>query len=176
MLDKNIKSVGAVLSLSILIGCGGGGSGGSDNSSGSVSQTETLPATEAVIEESNNVIESHTQAELKMSELQAATNFAFSTKKEIEVNIDINTLLAENALLGERAYVSIYRDYALLPSGQFYPDSSSRVLSGNLSDGLFNQTFIALNNQSSYLIEVWFYNGEKPIQEELTLITNELIL
>ena len=179
MLNKNIKSVGVFLSLSILIGCGGGG-GGSDgsvaSSSESVSQTETISVTEVVTEEPNNEIQSNTQAELKMSELQAETNFTFSSKNQIEVSIDVNSLLVESDQVGERAYLSIYRDYTILPSGQFYPDSSSRVLAGELSGGVFNQSFVALNNQSSYLVEVWFYNGEKPIQEELSLIANELIL
>lgn len=179
MLDKNIKNVAVVLSLSVLVGCGGGGGGSgssSDISSESAPQVVTTTIIEATTEETNNALESNPEVKIQMSELQAATNFTFSNKNQIEVSIDVNNLLAESDQLGERAYLSIYRDYTLLPSGQFYPDSSTRVLAGDLSEGLFNQSFVALNSQPSYLVEVWFYNGDKPIQKEITLVAKKLIL
>ena len=90
------------------------------------------------------------------------------------MGIDLRDLLDLNSQTGLRAYVSIYREYKLLSSGQFYPDPSSRVLARELYDGQFNHSFIALNNQSAYLIEVWFYNGKQPIQKEKIIIANIL--
>ncbi|WP_413701788.1 hypothetical protein ACLKMH_09720 [Psychromonas sp. KJ10-10] len=62
-----------------------------------------------------------------------------------------------------------------LNTGRFYPDSSSRVISGALDRGIFTESFTAINQQSAYLIEIWFYDGSEPQQEVITLINNELV-
>jgi len=131
---------------------------------------------ETVILDEVVVIEEYVfQPEVEMDELRASADFSFSDKNQITVSIDIAKLLAENGQTGARAYLSIYSDYRLLPTEKFYPDASSRVLAGDLSDGTFNQSFVALNEQSDYLIEVWFYNGEQPLQTEKAVIKNSLI-
>lgn len=103
---------------------------------------------------------------MEMSALFAEPDFNFTRKQQIQVALDLSEYLDLNIDQGKRAYISIYCNYQLLQSVLFYPDSASRVLSGVLQDGKFNSAFVGLNNQSVYLVEVWFYDGEQPIQKE----------
>lgn len=154
----------------------------SDSESSSVNDTNSESLTESVQHVANNLDVQNTsneevkyiyQPEVEMSELRATADFNFSDKKQVTVSLDLTTVLELNQQTGERAYISIYAEYQLL-AGRFYPDSSTRVLAGELQNGLFNHSFVALNNQSSYLIEVWFYNGETALQKEQQIIGNNL--
>lgn len=104
-----------------------------------------------------------------MQELVAAEDFLFTTKQSIHVSISLPEYETE------RAYISVYRDYQLLPSGRYYPDASSRIIAGNLKRGEFESRFVALNKQAKFLVEVWFYDGQDALQKEVYLVNNELI-
>lgn len=146
-----------------LIGCGGGG----DSETASTSNNETD------IDEQVTV-ETPAEATVDMSELKASDDFDFTSKEQIEVSFDISDVLADNEKTGSRAYVSVYSDYTLLDSGQYYSNGSSRVVAGDLQDGAFNSSFTSLNDQSTYLIEVWFYNGDDPLQSVQSIVDNSL--
>lgn len=165
----NIKRTFGLLLASMLIGCGGsdGESSGADGGTGGASAAiEDKQVTPAAVDSVKSALE--------MSELYADPDFDFSSKETVlsSLNLSDSTLL--NAAQKQRAYVSIYRDYQLLPSGRYHPDANSRVLSGALVDGVFDNSFIGLNNQSTYLIEVWFYDGELPLQKEVTVMDGHL--
>lgn len=152
MLNNKIEVAICTLFILNIVGCGG--------SSG-----------ESTISSSNSI---ELEAIAEMRELVASEDFNFINKYEVTVSLDLTEALDFNDQSGSRAYVSIYGDYQLLTSGIFYPDPSSRVLAGELNNGVFKHSFTALNNHTSYLLDVWFYNGEQPIQKELTLIENNL--
>jgi len=122
-------------------------------------------------EQGQSLIES---AKEEMSLLVANSEFDFTSKQQIDVTLDLIEELSYTDKIDQRAYVSIYRDYQLLDSGTFYPNASSRIIGGDLQNGIFNHSFVSLNNQSSYLVEVWFYNGEEPIQKEIEVVGNSL--
>lgn len=163
---SNIKvkiAVGLCFIINV-VGCGGSDSSGE--------QTSEAVDDILIEEEEALLIE---EAKIEMSELVADTDFNFSTKQQIDVSLDLTEELEENGQTGKRAYVSIYRDYQLLESEEFYPNASSRVVAGELNDGLFEHSLTNLDGQTAYLIEVWFYDGEDPLQKELQIDGTQLI-
>lgn len=159
----NKKLVMCVLFIFTLIGCGGGGGGDS-------TPPPTIPD-DPIDDPVNDLPE---KATVEMSELKASDDFDFTSKQKIEVALDLTTLLASNGHAGLRAYVSVYSDYTLLDSGQYYANASSRVLGGDLLDGKFASSFTSLNAQDTYLLEVWFYTGESPLQREQSIVDGTL--
>lgn len=167
---SKVKHVTIFAIISTLIGCGGGGSGGG---------TATTPVDTVIAENNETMVNSVeniqvADTELAMNELIASDNFTFTNKQKINVELDLTQLLTDNNQTGQRAYVSIYADYQLLPSGEIFPQSSTRVLAGDLINGQFNHDFVAMNNQNEYLIEIWFYNGQPAIQKQEKVIANRL--
>ena len=137
----------------------GGSDGGSENVEAIIeSPNETVSEIESVSVE---------QALQEMDSLVATQDFSFTTKDNIEVIVELND--------DQRAYISLYQEYQQLDSGRYYPDSASLVISGALQNGLFKQSFIGLNKQTQYLLEVWFYDGSEPLQQELIVDDNQLI-
>ena len=150
MLNTIIKLISLLLFSLILSGCGGSGGGDAqENAELQLEQAEAVTTT--------------------MDSLVAAEDFSFTSKKQIQVILELNDYQ------DQRAFVSVYREYQLLDSGRYYPDSASRVISGQLQSGIFNESFTALDNQQEYLIEVWFYDGREPLQKELSVNNNQLI-
>lgn len=167
------KKVSTLLLISTLIGCGGGSGGGAAPTSTTVNVDNNQVESEQ-IEPVTNAVLPVIETDLRMSDLVASDDFKFTNKQQVQVSLDLSELLAVNNQTGKRAYVSVYRDYQRLPSGQFYPLSESRLLAGELNNGQFNHAFVAMNNQSEYLIEVWFYNGDPAIQKQQMLVNNTL--
>lgn len=152
-----------MLTMLTLVGCGG---------SGGDSDTPPLPETEVQTESEAEInVEA---APLLMSELFADPGFMFTSKSTVVVDLDLAAVLDAHNQTGNRAYVSIYPQYQQLPSMDYYPDTSSRILAGEVNNGVFKSEFINVNNAAVYLIEIWFYNGAPPIQQEKLLADNLL--
>ena len=156
----NTKVVISGVFIFSLMGCGGGGGGGSSSST-PVDETPVVEDPVSVLPE---------EASIDIVDLRASDDFTFTSKDEIDVSLDLSSDLDSD----ERAYVSVYSDYSVLDSGEFYADASSRVVAGNLQDSAFNSSFTSLTDQSTYLIEVWSYSGEKPLQKEQTVVDSKL--
>lgn len=156
----NAKVVISGIFIVSLMGCGGGGG---DTPPASIPEDET-----PVIEDPVTVLPE--EASVAISELKASEDFTFTSKEEVEVSLD----LANEVDTDTRAYVSVYSDYTLLDSGDFYANGSSRVVSGSLEDGQFSSAFISLDGQDTYLIEIAYYTGEAPLQKEQTVTDNSL--
>lgn len=174
MLSSKLKIASSVVFISTLIGCGGGGSSSSGNSSvGSNTSTDNSEVTQVTTVETE-ITQDNEVTVMRMADLIASDDFEFTNKEQVDVALDLESELIDISQTGARAYVSIYEQYQVLPSGQFYPDAASRVVAGELQDGQFNQRFTAFNDDSSYLIEVWFYNGEPAMQKVQMLVNNKL--
>jgi len=164
MSDTIIKPFMLSLFCLMLNACGGSG-GGSEDAANVISESPEATLTETVDIEPVAV----EQALPAMRDLVAAKDFTFTTKNNIQLQLTLNDYQQQ------RAYVSLYSAYQKLPSGRYYPDSASRVIGGALQSGTFEQSFIGLNNQQQYLIEVWFYDGREPLQKELLVNNKQLI-
>ncbi len=143
----------------LITACGGGGSSssaaienGSDNS----------------ITIGNNDAGAAISTQKTMQELVAADDFLFTSKEEVQVSVSLNEYN------NKRAYISVYGDYQQLPSGRYYPNAGSRTTAGNLEQGQFKSSFITHNEQPTFLVEVWLYDGQDAIQKELSLTNNKL--
>ncbi|PKF62466.1 hypothetical protein CW745_03270 [Psychromonas sp. psych-6C06] len=176
-MNSKIDKIFAFAIVTTLAACGGSGG------SGSAVQNITEPATLVTSSDSKPLVVGQTllqitptlePAVMKMNDLQADDSFSFSSKQQVQVSVDLQSLLASQQRSASRAYLSVYSDYTELDSGQFYAKASSRILAGELNNGQFQQSFMALNDQSQYLIEVWFYNGDLPLQKEQTIVANRL--
>lgn len=104
----------------------------------------------------------------QMNTLVASADFNFTSKSNVSVKIELVEYQQE------RTFVSLYSDYQRLESGLYYPRSESRLLAGQLENGSFEQDFIKLTQQQSYLVEVWFYDHRPPLQKEIMIIDNTL--
>ena len=164
MFSQTIKILMLTPMLLVLIGCGG-----SEVSQSSNNITSDVNANDLLNESGDEQV-------IEMSELVASDDFTFSSKQTVNVSLELNDLLIERDQEDTRAYISIYREFQQLETGEYFPDSSTRVLGGQLNNALFNQKFTETDLQSEYLVEVWFYNGEAPIQQLLVLEGNELTL
>ena len=145
----------AVLSL-FIYGCGG--SDGGSSSSGGTQDLVVEPSQESVL-----------VATVEMDDLLAEEDFNFTSKNQIQVSLALTNYPYE------RSYVSIYSEYQQLDSGDYYPESTSRVISGVLTEGKFVQSFVSSINTQQYLLEIWSYDGQPPVQKELFLQENKLI-
>ena len=145
-----------ILCLSVFImlnGCGGGGDSGA-----------AAPIVQAV----EPTPDQNDEPVVDINTLVAAPDFSFTTKSDITVNLTIEQYQ------DQRSIINIYRQYQLLDTGDYYPKPASRVVSGPLLNGHFSQTFIGLNQQAKYLVEVWSFDGSPPLQRELTVTNNQL--
>jgi hypothetical protein len=146
----------------ILLGCGGGGSS-SDNGSKVATPAAQTPSENIEIEP-----EAKEEEVVDIQSLIIADDFTFTMKENVQVNITLSEYI------NERAYVSVYQRYQLIDSEQYYAIADSRVLGGALTQGEFNQSFVTLNNQEEYLVEVWFYDNRAPLQRVLYANNNSL--
>lgn len=159
MLNTTMKLSNVMFFLLLVTGCGGSGGGGSSVEPQQVTIDQVMDVESEPVESTS----------LAMVDLVANEDFTFANKNQVDVLLELpeyNT---------QRGYVSVYKAYQQLDSDRFYPDSTSRVISGALVNGLFEQSFASINNQQQYLIEVWFYDGQEPIQKVLALAGNQLI-
>jgi len=144
-----------IFCLAIVItlnGCGGGSS--KEAPSQPTSAEKPTAQTQQPVFDINNLI--------------AAPDFSFTTKSEITVNLVIEQYQ------DQRSFVNIYRHYQQLDTGAYYPSPASRVVAGALSNGTFIHSFIGLNQQQRYLVEIWSFDGLPPLQRELTVNNNQL--
>ncbi|MCP4322778.1 MAG: hypothetical protein GY951_17580 [Psychromonas sp.] len=177
MFNIKLKVMMSVLLILFITACGG--SGGGEQTATPVAKPKPTPKPVPVAESADETESDVAKLEAlgavqAMNNLKVQADFTFTSKQQVKVSLDLTELLALYDQTGQRAYVSVYHDYTKLPTGDYYPNSSSRILSGEIKDGQFQHYFIHLNNQADYLVEIWFYNGAKPVQKELTVAANNI--
>ncbi|KAB0300910.1 hypothetical protein F2Z80_17625 [Vibrio fortis] len=94
-----------------------------------------------------------------MSELTVPDGFDYNPVEQHDLNIDISHI-SKN-----RSFVSVYSRYSERSDATFKPDYSSRLLAGSLNNGQFNSSFTAPISEENILIEIWFYDGQAPLQQ-----------
>ena len=170
------KSVQLALLLTplVLVGCGGGGGGGGGGSSASSPSPSTpvvstpgvtTPSTPTVVSAPVSTPTQVTTASsngpqaYKMDELVVPDGFDYNSVDQFDLNIDISNISTE------RSFVSVYSRFTTRADSTFKPDYSSKVLAGPLDNGVFASNFSAPLSEETLLIEIWFYDGQSPLQQ-----------
>ncbi|MFA0057017.1 hypothetical protein [Vibrio echinoideorum] len=145
------KSVQLALLLTplVLVGCGGGGGGGGSSASSPSPSTPTQVTTAS----------SNGPQAYKMDELVVPDGFDYNSVDQFDLNIDISNISTE------RSFVSVYSRFTTRADSTFKPDYSSKVLAGPLDNGVFASNFSAPLSEETLLIEIWFYDGQSPLQQ-----------
>ena len=134
---KQASLISLLASTTLIFGCGGGGGGG-----GGGSTAAPAPAVAST-----------------MSDLTVPDGFDYNPVEQHDLNIDISHISTN------RSFVSVYSRYSERSDATFKPDYSSRLLAGSLNNGQFNSSFTAPISEENILIEIWFYDGQAPLQQ-----------
>jgi hypothetical protein len=148
-------TVTSIISLGLLVGCGGGG-GGSD-SGGSVSTppaTAPDPAPAPVPAPTPVVVTERT-----MEDLSIPNDFDYQPIEAYSLIVD-----ATNDVNG-RAFVSIYTEFVEKSSGELEPNYESKVASQALRNGKAELNFNAAEHVGAFLVEIWTYDGNDPVKK-----------
>lgn len=146
------------MTLVSLTACGGGGGGGSDSVTSSEEQVNNAEVTAETITATPAPQQT---AATRMQELNVSEDFNFDALTEQQIS------LSYSQFVHTRAYVSVYSDFTELSNGEYIPKDNSRLVSGPLMEGQFQGAILALPQQT-YLVEVWQYQGQTPLQHLLT--------
>lgn len=158
-----LKTMSLFIISSMLFSCGGSSS--DDNPTDVIDTSEV----DSISSEENQASTEVLPPDKTMQSLVAPSDFLFINKENVTATI----ISPEHK--AQRAYISVYTDYQQLPSGRFYPDGNTRIISGSLIEGQFEEFFISLKEQPSYLVEVWRYDGQDALQKEVYIHDNKLI-
>lgn len=132
---KQASLISLLASATLIFGCGGGGGGGGSSTAAPAPAAST------------------------MSELTVPDGFDYNPVEQHDLNIDISHISTN------RSFVSVYSRYSERSDATFKPDYSSRLLAGSLNNGQFNSSFTAPISEEAILIEIWFYDGQAPLQQ-----------
>ncbi|MEZ8066067.1 hypothetical protein [Vibrio sp. FF145] len=106
----------------------------------------------------NAVISNGPQA-YKMDELVIPDGFDYNSVDQFDLSIDISNISTD------RSFVSVYSRFTTRADSTYKPDYSSKVIGGPLDNGTFTSNFAAPLSEDTLLIEIWFYDGQAPLQQ-----------
>ncbi|MEG3696241.1 hypothetical protein V5098_24315 [Vibrio coralliirubri] len=158
------KSLAVILAAAplVLAGCGGGGGGGGSTSTASPS-TPSAPATPSTPVTATPSPSPETSAaaaqSYTMSDLVVPDGFDYNSVEQFDLNIDISSISTD------RSFVTVYSRFSTRDDSTLKPDYSSKVIAGPLDNGVFASNFAAPVNHDALLIEIWFYDGQPPLQQ-----------
>lgn len=135
---KQASLITLLASTTLLFGCGGGGGGGG-------STAAPAPAVAST-----------------MSDLTVPDGFDYNPVDQHDLDIDISHISTS------RSFVSVYSRYSERSDSSLKPDYSSRLLAGSLTNGQFSSSFTAPISEENLLIEIWFYDGQEPLQQVIS--------
>jgi len=142
----NTLTIGSIVLL--LTACGGGDGGGDSGGSTSTPAATLVPTT--------------------MEELVVPDGFDYNPVGSYQMSIDISDTSTE------RAFVSVYSRYNTRSDNTLKPDYSSKVVASSLANGKLELNFSAPNVNESMLVEIWFYNGEDPLQQTFSTSQSQI--
>ncbi len=154
------KSLAVILAAAplVLAGCGGGGGGGSASTPSP--STPATPSTPVTATPSPSPATSTVAAQsYTMSDLVVPDGFDYSSVEQFDLDIDISSISTD------RSFVTVYSRFSTRDDSTLKPDYSSKVIAGPLDNGVFASNFAAPVNHEVLLIEIWFYDGQPPLQQ-----------
>lgn len=165
------KSLAVILATAplVLAGCGGGGGGGGSASTPSPS-TPATPSTPVTATPSPSPVTGAVAAQsYTMSDLVVPDGFDYSSVDQFDLDIDISSISTD------RSFVTVYSRFSTRDDSTLKPDYSSKVIAGPLDNGVFASNFAAPVNHEALLIEIWFYDGQPPLQQVVSSGDSQIV-
>lgn len=168
------KSLAVILAAAplVLAGCGGGGGGGGSASTPSPStpSTPATPSTPVTATPSPSPVTGAVAAQsYTMSDLVVPDGFDYSSVDQFDLDIDISSISTD------RSFVTVYSRFSTRDDSTLKPDYSSKVIAGPLDNGVFASNFAAPVNHEALLIEIWFYDGQPPLQQVVSSGDSQIV-
>ncbi|MEZ8787958.1 hypothetical protein AB6D73_11955 [Vibrio splendidus] len=169
------KSLAVILAAAplVLAGCGGGGGGGGGSASTpspSTPSTPATPSTPVTTTPSPSPVTGAIAAQsYTMSDLVVPDGFDYSSVDQFDLDIDISSISTE------RSFVTVYSRFSTRDDSTLKPDYSSKVIAGPLDNGVFASNFAAPVNHEALLIEIWFYDGQPPLQQVVSSGDSQIV-
>ncbi|OCH50551.1 hypothetical protein [Vibrio sp. ZF57] len=168
------KSLAVILAAAplVLAGCGGGGGGGGSASTPSPStpSTPATPSTPVTATPSPSPVTGAVAAQsYTMSDLVVPDGFDYSSVEQFDLDIDISSISTD------RSFVTVYSRFSTRDDSTLKPDYSSKVIAGPLDNGVFASNFAAPVNHDALLIEIWFYDGQPPLQQVVSSGDSQIV-
>lgn len=157
----------------LLAGCGGGGGGGGGSTASPSPSSPSSPATPAtpvaVTPSPSPVASAVATPTYTMNDLVVPDGFDYSSVEQFDLDIDISSISTD------RSFVTIYSRFSTRADSTLKPDYSSKVIAGPLDNGVFASNFTAPVNHDSLLIEIWFYDGQPPLQQVVSSSDSQIV-
>lgn len=172
------KSLAVILASAplILAGCGGGGGGSSASTPSPSTPSPSTPSTPETQSTPLTATPSPSPAtsavaaqSYTMSDLVVPDGFDYSSVEQFDLDIDISSISTD------RSFVTVYSRFSTRDDSTLKPDYSSKVIAGSLDNGVFASNFTAPVNHDSLLIEIWFYDGQPPLQQVVSSGDSQII-
>jgi len=166
------KSLAVILAAAplVLAGCGGGGGGSASTPSPSTPSTPATPSTPVTATPSPSPATSAVAAQsYTMSDLVVPDGFDYSSVEQFDLDIDISSISTD------RSFVTVYSRFSTRDDSTLKPDYSSKVIAGPLDNGVFASNFAAPVNHEALLIEIWFYDGQPPLQQVVSSGNSQIV-
>ena len=170
------KSLAVILATAplVLAGCGGGGGGGGSASTPSPSTpsapaTPSTPVTVTATPSPSPVTGAGAAQSYTMSDLVVPDGFDYSSVDQFDLDIDISSISTD------RSFVTVYSRFSTRDDSTLKPDYSSKVIAGPLDNGVFASNFAAPVNHEALLIEIWFYDGQPPLQQVVSSGDSQIV-
>ena len=154
----------SLCACAVLAGCGGGSGGGDDTNN---TPTPTQQADEVVEQEIAPVAE--VQTTRTMQDIIVPDGFSYDPVRDLVLNVDISTLSTD------RAYISVYSQYQIDDNDRYNADYNTRVASSALVAGKGVLPLTYTEQYPTLLAEIWFYDGNDPIQKIITAQDTDFI-
>ncbi|PMK07153.1 hypothetical protein [Vibrio splendidus] len=164
------KSLAVILATAplVLAGCGGGGS--ASTPSPSTPSTPATPSTPVTATPSPSPVTGAVAAQsYTMSDLVVPDGFDYSSVDQFDLDIDISSISTD------RSFVTVYSRFSTRDDSTLKPDYSSKVIAGPLDNGVFASNFAAPVNHEALLIEIWFYDGQPPLQQVVSSGDSQIV-
>ncbi|WP_333912334.1 hypothetical protein [Vibrio coralliirubri] len=168
------KSLAVILAAAplVLAGCGGGGGGGGSTStvSPSTPSTPATPSNPVTATPSPSPATSAAAAQsYTMTDLVVPDGFDYNSVEQFDLDIDISSISTD------RSFVTVYSRFSTRDDSTLKPDYSSKVIAGPLDNGVFASNFAAPVNHEALLIEIWFYDGQPPLQQVVSSGDSQIV-
>ncbi|CAH7013976.1 conserved hypothetical protein [Vibrio chagasii] len=149
----------------LLAGCGGGGGGGGGNTASPSPSSPATPATPSP----SPVASAAAEPTYTMSDLVVPDGFDYSSVEQFDIDIDISSISTD------RSFVTVYSRFSARDDSTLKPDYSSKVIAGSLNNGVFASNFASPVSHDSLLVEIWFYDGQPPLQKVVSSSNSQIV-